>query len=134
MKKHLIFVLIIAILAMTMTQTVFAGTNSAHDNGDTCCLNSENMIGAIRPCPECGKASLYTCGGNNGTYGPDEECSFHDPCVKIYRAQYKTFALCTNCGFGNGEGGGDGFAGTHIEHEYHTYIRDTLNICIFNAQ
>ncbi len=123
MKRITIVTIVITLLTMIMTQTIMAVPES--DNA---------IIGAIRACPRCNNPSLHTCGGPNNTYDADVDCSLHDPCVKMFREQYKTFAKCNYCNYGDGLGGGDGYAGTHIETEFHTYTRQTYNICIFNAQ
>lgn len=87
---------------------------------------------AIRSCPRCGAMSAYSCGGETGTYAPDENCSLHDPCVRMNRAQANTFVTCQSCGFGNGGSGGTGLHIPHVESEYHTYTRSTYTICVYH--
>lgn len=86
---------------------------------------------AIRTCPECGGMAAYSCGGTTGTCAPDEECTLHEPCVRINRAQANTFVTCQICGFGTGGAHGDGLVSPHIESEEHTYTRTSYTICAY---
>ena len=130
MKKTILLALIMTIISMIMTQTAVA-VPVIDGCDDVCCLSASGMVGAIRPCPRCGGTSLHTCGGPNNTYAPDEYCTLHSPCVKTNCEQYKTFARCYHCGYGDGVGGGTGYADPHVEYEYHTYTRQTYNVCLY---
>lgn len=87
---------------------------------------------AISSCPECGGMAAYSCGGLTGFYAPDENCSLHDPCVRMNRAQASTFVTCRICGYGTGGAHGNGQIAPHIESEYHTYTRSSYTICVYN--
>lgn len=135
MKKRTTILAIAIVLLMTiMTQTVFASSIDEHAG-----LQSETdgevmpiFTGVINNCPSCGKLALYTCNGPNGTKASDLTCTQHANCVLQNRIEYKTKVSCQQCGLGIEVGGGDGFAGVHVESYTHSYTGVTHTGCIYN--